>query len=113
MTAIIGIRYRNYTHYILYRSCLPIYGIAIIFFMMILKDKVTFLLLSNPVLQYTLGSGHSLVFCLCTHILYVIAKDFNGYTAITVVMSLSTFFSIAKIFRQNSLAFVQIFFIAK
>ena len=30
MTAIIGIIYRNYTHNTLYRSCLPIYGIAII-----------------------------------------------------------------------------------
>ena len=29
MIAIIGICYRNYTHYTLYRSCLPIYGIAI------------------------------------------------------------------------------------
>ena len=27
--AIVGIRYRNYAHYTLYRSCLPIYGIAI------------------------------------------------------------------------------------
>ena len=31
MIAIIGIRYRNYVHYTLYRSCLLIYGIAIIF----------------------------------------------------------------------------------
>ena len=30
MKMIVGIRYRNYTHYILYRSCLPIYGIAIV-----------------------------------------------------------------------------------
>ena len=30
MIAIIGIRYRIYTHYTLYMSCLPIYGIAII-----------------------------------------------------------------------------------
>ena len=30
MIAIIGIRYRNYVHYTLYSSCLPIYGIAII-----------------------------------------------------------------------------------
>ena len=30
MIAIIGIHYRNCTHYTLYRSCLPIYGIAII-----------------------------------------------------------------------------------
>ena len=30
MIAIIGIRYRNYAHYTLYGSCLPIYGIAII-----------------------------------------------------------------------------------
>ena len=30
MIAITGIRYRKYTHYTLYRSCLPIYGIAII-----------------------------------------------------------------------------------
>ena len=30
MIAILGIRYRNYTHYALDRSCLPIYGIAII-----------------------------------------------------------------------------------
>ena len=31
MTANVGICYRNYTNYTLYRSCLPIYGIAIIF----------------------------------------------------------------------------------
>ena len=30
MIAIVGIRYRNYTHPILYRSCLPIYGIFIV-----------------------------------------------------------------------------------
>ena len=30
MIAIIGIPYRNYTHYTLLRSCLPIYEIAII-----------------------------------------------------------------------------------
>ena len=30
MVAIIGIHYRNYAHYTIYRSCLPIYGIAII-----------------------------------------------------------------------------------
>ena len=30
MIAIIGICYRNYTHYTLYRSCPPIYGIAIV-----------------------------------------------------------------------------------
>ena len=30
MIAIVGIRYRNYTRYTLYRSCLPIYGIAIV-----------------------------------------------------------------------------------
>ena len=30
MIAIIGIRYRDYTHYTLYRSCLLIYGIAIV-----------------------------------------------------------------------------------
>ena len=30
MIAIGGIRYRSYTHYTLYRSCLPIYGIGII-----------------------------------------------------------------------------------
>ena len=28
MIAIIGIRYRNYAHYNLYRSCLLIYGIT-------------------------------------------------------------------------------------
>ena len=28
--AIVGIRYRNYAHYTLYRSCLPIYGTTII-----------------------------------------------------------------------------------
>ena len=30
MIAIIGFRYRKYTHYTLYGSCLPVYGIAII-----------------------------------------------------------------------------------
>ena len=30
MIAIVGIRYKNYALYTLYRSCLPIYGIAII-----------------------------------------------------------------------------------
>ena len=30
MIAIVGIRNRNDTHYILYTSCLPIYGIAIV-----------------------------------------------------------------------------------
>ena len=30
MIAIVGFRYRNYPHSILYRSCLPIYGIAIV-----------------------------------------------------------------------------------
>ena len=30
MIAIVGIPYRNYAHYTLYRSCLPIYGIAIV-----------------------------------------------------------------------------------
>ena len=30
MIAIVRIRYRNYTHYTLYRSCLPIYGIAFV-----------------------------------------------------------------------------------
>ena len=30
MIAIIGIRYRNYTHYTKYRSCLPIHVIAIV-----------------------------------------------------------------------------------
>ena len=30
MIAIIGICYRSYGHYTLYRSCLPIYGIAIV-----------------------------------------------------------------------------------
>ena len=30
MTAVVGICYRTYTHYIMYRSCLPNYGIAII-----------------------------------------------------------------------------------
>ena len=30
MIAVVGIHYRNYTHYTLYRSCLPIYGIDII-----------------------------------------------------------------------------------
>ena len=30
MIAIVGIRYRNYTHYTLYRSRLPIYGISIV-----------------------------------------------------------------------------------
>ena len=29
MIAIIGIHYRNYAHCTVYRSCLPIYGIAI------------------------------------------------------------------------------------
>ena len=30
MIAIVGIRYRNYTHYTLYRTCVPLYGIAIV-----------------------------------------------------------------------------------
>ena len=30
MVAIVGIHYKNYIHYTLYKSCLPIYGIAII-----------------------------------------------------------------------------------
>ena len=30
MIAIVGICYINYAHYSLYRSCLPIYGIAIV-----------------------------------------------------------------------------------
>ena len=30
MITIVGIPYRNYAHYTLYRSCLPIYGIAIV-----------------------------------------------------------------------------------
>ena len=30
MITIVGIRYRNYTHYTLYSSCLLIYGIAIV-----------------------------------------------------------------------------------
>ena len=30
MVATVGTPYRNYTHYTLYSSCLPIYGIAII-----------------------------------------------------------------------------------
>ena len=30
MITIIGIRYRNYTHYTLHRSCLLIYDIAIV-----------------------------------------------------------------------------------
>ena len=51
MIDIVGIRYRNYTHYTSYKSCLPIYGIAIIFhFLMILKEMLTFVLLSHPVL---------------------------------------------------------------
>ena len=33
MIAIVGIRFRNYTHYSLYRSCLLIYGITIILFL--------------------------------------------------------------------------------
>ena len=58
MIAIIGIHYRNYAHHTLYGSCLPIYGIAIIFyFLMISKETLTFLLLSNVVLQYTKSSG--------------------------------------------------------
>ena len=40
MIAIVGIRYRNYTHYTLYRSCLPIYGIAIVI-------SLSFLFLDN------------------------------------------------------------------
>ena len=30
MIAIVGICYRNYAHYTLYRSCLPINGIAVV-----------------------------------------------------------------------------------
>ena len=30
MITIIGVRYRNYTHYTLYRSCLPIHGVVIV-----------------------------------------------------------------------------------
>ena len=33
MIAIVGIRYRNYAQYTVYRSCLPIYGIAIVIFL--------------------------------------------------------------------------------
>mgnify|MGYP001795690092 CR=1 FL=1 len=48
MIAIVEIRYQSYTHYMLYRSCLLIYGIAIVRllpfdFCMILKEALTFL----------------------------------------------------------------------
>ena len=57
MIVIIGIRCRNYTHYTLCRSCLPIYGIAIVrslsfSFVNDFKETLMFLSLSNPVLQY-------------------------------------------------------------
>ena len=57
MIAIVGIRYRNYTHHALHRSCLPIYGIAIVrslsfSFINDFEGTLTFLSLSNPVLQY-------------------------------------------------------------
>ena len=58
MIAIVGIFYRNYTHYILYGSCTLIYRIAIVrslsflfHFLMILKEMLTFPSLANPVLQ--------------------------------------------------------------
>ena len=64
MIAIVGSRYRNDSSYSLYRNwnCLPIYGIAIdrllsldhydFYFLKIWKETLTFLSLSNPVLQY-------------------------------------------------------------
>ena len=56
MIAIIGMYYRNKAHYMLYRSYLPIYGIAIIFyFLMIMKETLAFLSLSNPILQYVIN----------------------------------------------------------
>ena len=56
MIAIIGILYRNYAHYTSYRSCLPIYGIAIVRSLSFLclddlKETLTFQSLSNPVVQ--------------------------------------------------------------
>ena len=64
MIAIVGVCYRNYAHYTLYRSCLLIYGIAIVrsllldryhfYFLMTLKEALTFLPPLNPVLQYNL-----------------------------------------------------------
>ena len=38
IAAIFGIRYRNYTYYTLYRSCLLIHGIAIIVLILFLDD---------------------------------------------------------------------------
>ena len=53
--AIAGFRYKNYTHYTLNRSCLPIHVIAIVryhfYFLMSLTETPKFLLLSNPVLR--------------------------------------------------------------
>ena len=56
MIAIIAICYRNYVHYTLYRSCLPINGLLSLdryhfYFVMILKETLIFLSLSNPILQ--------------------------------------------------------------
>ena len=56
MIAIIGFRYRKYTHYTLYGSCPPIYGIAIIrsllfLFLAHFMRTLTFESLSNPVLH--------------------------------------------------------------
>ena len=62
MIILVGIHYGNDTQYTLCRSCVPIYGISVVrspsfYFLLILKETLTFLWLSTPVLQYVL-SGH-------------------------------------------------------
>ena len=56
MIGIFGFRYRKYTHYALYGSCLPIYGIAIIIsisflFLAHYHENATLVSLQNLVLQ--------------------------------------------------------------
>ena len=84
MIAIIGICYRNYTHHTLYRSCLLIYGIAIIRLLsfLVLDDfegnaniSIAIKLLSNQVLQYSRSSHRQRMTSIVTYVMILVSYD--------------------------------------
>ena len=60
MIAIVGIRYKNHAHYTLYKSCLPIYGIAIV-------RSLSFIFLDdfegNANISVAIKSGSTVIHC--------------------------------------------------
>ena len=90
--AIVGILYRNYAHYTLYRSCLPLYGITIVrslwfWFLDEFEGKANISVAIKSVLQYSVPYGQ----CSCLLLplwyswMFLVAIDTNEVPTVATI----------------------------